>query len=61
MPRPANDVGKLAKEARVKIMDLRFVDLAGMCQHFSIPAEDLRGGSDPHAEYHLRCEGWDGG
>jgi glutamine synthetase len=37
----ASDVQQLAKEAGVKIVDLKFVDLPGVWQHFSIPAEDL--------------------
>jgi glutamine synthetase len=37
----ASDVQQLAKEASVKIVDLKFVDLPGVWQHFSIPAEDL--------------------
>src|SRR6202011_2581504 len=41
MPKTANDVIKLAKDAGVKIVDLRFVDLPGVWQHFSIPVEDL--------------------
>jgi glutamine synthetase len=41
MPKNASEVGKLAKDAGVKIVDLRFVDLPGVWQHFSIPAEDL--------------------
>src|SRR5712691_24592 len=41
MPKDANEVGKLAKDAGVKIVDLRFVDLPGVWQHFSIPVEDL--------------------
>jgi glutamine synthetase len=41
MPRTPEDVRKLAKDAGVKIVDLRFVDLPGMWQHFSIPIEDL--------------------
>ncbi len=40
-PKTAEDVRQLAKEAGVKIVDLRFVDLPGVWQHFSIPAEDL--------------------
>src|ERR1700746_22638 len=35
------DVLKMAKEKGVKIIDLRFIDLPGMWQHFSIPVEDL--------------------
>jgi glutamine synthetase len=41
MPKNASEVEKLAKDAGVKIVDLRFVDLPGVWQHFSIPAEDL--------------------
>ncbi len=41
MPKTASDVAKLAKDAGVKIVDLRFIDLPGMWQHFSIPVEDL--------------------
>ena len=41
MPKSASDVAKLAKDAGVKIVDLRFVDMPGMWQHFSIPVEDL--------------------
>ena len=41
MPNTAKDVAKLAKDAGVKIVDLRFVDLPGMWQHFSLPVEDL--------------------
>jgi glutamine synthetase len=41
MPKNASEVGKMAKDAGVKIVDLRFVDLPGVWQHFSIPAEDL--------------------
>jgi glutamine synthetase len=41
MPRTPNDVKKLAKDAGTKIVDLRFIDLPGMWQHFSLPVEDL--------------------
>src|SRR5712691_7020426 len=41
MPKTADDVLKLTKEAGVKIVDLKFVDLPGVWQHFSIPVEDL--------------------
>jgi glutamine synthetase len=34
-------VQKLAKDAGIKIVDLVFVDLPGVWQHFSIPARDL--------------------
>src|SRR2546423_13742750 len=36
------DVIKLAKEKGVKIVDLRFIDLPGLWQHFSIPMSELR-------------------
>ena len=35
------DALQLAKQAAVKIVDLKFVDLPGVWQHFSIPIEDL--------------------
>ena len=41
MPKTIDGVRRLAKEAKVKIVDLKFVDLPGVWQHFSIPAEDL--------------------
>src|SRR2546429_9145024 len=36
------DVLKLAKEKGAKIVDLRFIDLPGLWQHFSIPVSELR-------------------
>jgi len=41
MPKSSSDVHKLAKEAGVKIVDVKFTDLPGVWQHFSIPVEDL--------------------
>ncbi len=41
MAKTPRDVINLAKEAGVKIVDLRFIDLPGVWQHFSIPVEDL--------------------
>src|SRR5262245_66505396 len=35
------DVVKLAKEKGAKIVDLRFIDLPGLWQHFSIPVAEL--------------------
>jgi glutamine synthetase len=35
------DVFKLAKEKGAKIVDLRFIDLPGLWQHFSIPVAEL--------------------
>jgi glutamine synthetase len=38
------DVLKLAKEKGAKIVDLRFIDLPGLWQHFSIPVSELSEG-----------------
>src|ERR671935_2776882 len=38
------EILKLAKEQQVKIVDLRFVDMPGTWQHFSIPVEELSEG-----------------
>src|SRR2546428_4384816 len=37
----AKDVLKLAKEKGAKIVDIRFIDLPGLWQHFSIPMSEL--------------------
>src|SRR3989441_13299006 len=37
----AKDVLKLAKEKGATITDLRFIDLPGLWQHFSIPVSEL--------------------
>ena len=42
MPKSPDEVRQLAKEIGVKIVDLKFVDLPGVWQHFSIPLEDLK-------------------
>src|SRR4029078_2877920 len=39
--RSPNDVLKLAKDAGVEIVDVRFCDLPGLMQHFSVPAHEL--------------------
>ena len=41
MSKTPNDVREKAKAAGVKIVDLRFVDMPGVWQHFSIPLENL--------------------
>jgi glutamine synthetase len=41
MPKTPKDVQKLVDDAGVKIVDLRFVDLPGVWQHFSLPAKEL--------------------
>src|SRR6202142_3539399 len=43
--RTPNDVLKLAKDAGVEIVDVRFCDLPGLMQHFSIPAHELTEGA----------------
>src|SRR5262245_56839027 len=37
----SKDVLKLAKEKGARIVDLRFIDLPGLWQHFSIPVSEL--------------------
>src|SRR6266699_2109829 len=39
--RSSNDVLKLVKDAGVEIVDVRFCDLPGLMQHFSVPAHEL--------------------
>ena len=41
MPKTPTDVRQLAEKADVKIVDVKFIDLPGMWQHFSFPVEDL--------------------
>ena len=36
-----DEVGKLIKEKQIKIVDLKFNDLPGLWQHFSMPASEL--------------------
>src|SRR3989441_9033705 len=40
MRKPA-DVLKLVKDGDIKIVDLRFMDMPGLWQHFSVPAHEL--------------------
>ena len=40
MKKPA-DVLKLAKDNNVKIVDLKFIDLPGLWQHFTVPIREL--------------------
>src|SRR5438445_13341085 len=37
----SKDVVKLAREKDAKIVDLRFIDMPGLWQHFSIPVADM--------------------
>ena len=39
--RSASDVLKLVKDNNVEIVDVRFCDLPGLMQHFSVPAHEL--------------------
>jgi glutamine synthetase len=39
--RTPSDVVKLLKDEAIEIVDIRFVDLPGMTQHFSVPAHEL--------------------
>src|SRR6516162_7072968 len=41
MARTPKDVRKLVADGGAKIVDLRFVDLPGIWQHFSLPVKDL--------------------
>src|SRR2546425_10998141 len=41
MSKTPDDLRQLAKEAAVKVVDLKFTDLIGVWQHFSIPVENL--------------------
>ena len=41
MPETPEDVLTFAQERGAQIVDLRFCDLPGLMQHFSIPAEEL--------------------
>ncbi len=41
MPKNLAEVLQLAKQAGIKIVDLKFVDLPGVWQHFSLPVEDM--------------------
>jgi glutamine synthetase len=41
MPDTPQDVLALAQENAARIVDLRFCDLPGLMQHFSIPMEEL--------------------
>ncbi len=41
MPMSPSDVVKLAKSAGAKFVDLRFIDMPGVWQHFSFPVQEL--------------------
>ena len=41
MPKTPDEMRQVGKDAEAKIVDLKFTDLPGVWQHFSIPIEDL--------------------
>ena len=40
-PKSVENVEKMIHDRGIKIVDLRFVDMLGLWQHFSIPSEEL--------------------
>jgi len=56
-PKDPKDVAKLIEKNDIKVVDLKFNDLPGLWQHFSIPAEDL---SDFDGEIWKEGIGFDG-
>ncbi len=47
----ARQVLEFAEQNQAKIVDLRFIDVPGLWQHFSIPASDLSEELTRHAFY----------
>ena len=41
---PVKDALEMAKKNKAEIIDLKFIDLPGLWQHFSIPASQLSAG-----------------
>ena len=41
---PVKDALEMAKKNKTEIVDLKFIDLPGLWQHFSIPASQLSAG-----------------
>ena len=54
------NVIKMVKENDIKIIDLKFNDLPGMWQHFSIPAAEITGIDDPATSIWVEGIGFDG-
>ena len=54
------NVIKIVKENDIKIIDLKFNDLPGLWQHFSIPATELTGIDDPATSIWVEGIGFDG-
>ncbi len=55
-----DNVFSLIKKDKIKIVDLKFNDLPGLWQHFSIPASELLADSDPEAGIWAEGIGFDG-
>ena len=53
-------VNALIKKNHIKIVDLKFNDLPGLWQHFSIPATELNGSTSPDAGIWAEGIGFDG-
>ncbi|HEX7534460.1 MAG TPA: glutamine synthetase beta-grasp domain-containing protein, partial [Syntrophales bacterium] len=54
------NVIKMVKENDIKIVDLKFNDLPGMWQHFSIPAAEITAIDDPATSIWVEGIGFDG-
>ena len=53
-------VHSLIKKKNIQIIDLKFNDLPGLWQHFSIPASELNGATDPKSGIWGEGIGFDG-
>jgi len=53
-------VHSLIKKKNIEIVDLKFNDLPGLWQHFSIPASELNGSTDPRSGIWSEGIGFDG-
>ncbi|HYA14637.1 MAG TPA: glutamine synthetase beta-grasp domain-containing protein, partial [Syntrophales bacterium] len=51
---------QMVKEKDIKIIDLKFNDLPGLWQHFSIPASELTENGDPASSIWVEGIGFDG-
>jgi glutamine synthetase len=54
------DVVKMIKESRVQIVDLKFNDLPGLWQHFSMPVSELSEMDDLTKSIFVQGVGFDG-
>src|SRR5208337_1159568 len=55
-----SSINSLIKKNEIKIVDLKFNDLPGLWQHFSIPASELINDSQPDAGIWAEGIGFDG-